>query len=159
MRKGEEIPKTNPAEIEAVIARVKQSNIEQRDVELIERLLRTVLVLVKLLERKNISIKKLREMVFGRRTEKRRKASGAIGEKSGETGQAEEEERRKERGEAGNVERSSSKSAERQVSGGHGPESRGCLPGRENREVSASGVENGRPLSGPVVRRTALRSQ
>jgi hypothetical protein len=100
MGKGEEIPKTNPAEIEAVIARVKQSNIEQRDVELIERLLRTVLVLVKLLERKNISIKKLREMVFGRRTEKRRKASGAIGEKSGETGQAEEEERRKERGEA-----------------------------------------------------------
>src|SRR5215467_12467078 len=59
MGKGEEIPKTNPAEIEAVIARVKQSNIEQRDVELIERLLRTVLVLVKLLERKNISIKKL----------------------------------------------------------------------------------------------------
>jgi hypothetical protein len=30
MGKGEEIPKTNPAEIEAVIARVKQSNIEQR---------------------------------------------------------------------------------------------------------------------------------
>jgi hypothetical protein len=61
MGKWEEIPKTNPAEIEAVIARVKQSNIEQRDVELIERLLRTVLVLVKLLERKNISIKKLSE--------------------------------------------------------------------------------------------------
>jgi hypothetical protein len=52
MGKGEEIPKTNPAEIEAVIARVKQSDIEQRDVALIERLLRTVLVLVKLLERK-----------------------------------------------------------------------------------------------------------
>jgi hypothetical protein len=53
---------------------------------------------------KNISIKKLREMVFGRRTEKRRKAGGAIGEKSGETGRAEEEERREERGEAGKVE-------------------------------------------------------
>src|SRR5262249_15457696 len=37
----EKIQKPNPAEIEAVIARVKQSNIEQRDVELIERLLRT----------------------------------------------------------------------------------------------------------------------
>src|SRR5262249_30117773 len=57
--KGKEIQKTTPAEIEAAIDRVKQSNIEQRDVELIERLLRTVLVLVKLLERKNISIKKL----------------------------------------------------------------------------------------------------
>jgi hypothetical protein len=129
MGKGEEIPKTNPAEIEAAIDRVKQSNIEQRDVELIERLLRTVLVLVKLLERKNISIKKLREMVFGRRTEKRRKAGGAIGEKSGETGGAEEEERRKERVEAGNVERSSSKSAERQVLGGHGHRAAAAYPG------------------------------
>ena len=59
--KGKRFRKPIPPEIEAVIARVKQSNIEQRDVELIERLLRTVLVLVKLLERKNISIKKLRE--------------------------------------------------------------------------------------------------
>jgi transposase len=129
MAKGEEIPKTNPAEIEAVIARVKQSNIEQRDVELIERLLRTVLVLVKLLERKNISIKKLREMVFGRRTEKRRNASGAGGSKSGETDQAGEEEPRREPGEAGNVERSSSKGAERPVKGGHGHRSAAAYPG------------------------------
>src|SRR5262245_46594829 len=120
MGKGEEIPKTNPAEIEAVIARVKQSNIEQRDVELIERLLRTVMVLVKLLERKNISIKKLREMIFGRRTEKRRKGSGAVGEKSGEVEEADQEGGRRAGGEAGNVERSSSKSADKPVKGGHG---------------------------------------
>jgi hypothetical protein len=47
-----EIPKTDLAEIEILIERLKQNNLEQRDVELIERLLRTVLVLVNLLQRK-----------------------------------------------------------------------------------------------------------
>jgi hypothetical protein len=56
---GPEIPKTDSAEIEILIARLKENNLEQRDVELIERPLRTVLVLVNLLQRKNISIKRL----------------------------------------------------------------------------------------------------
>ena len=46
MAKGEEIPKTDPAEIEAVIEPLKQSNIGRGDVELIERLLRTVMVFI-----------------------------------------------------------------------------------------------------------------
>jgi hypothetical protein len=49
MAKGPEIPKTDPAEIEILIDRLKQNKLEQRDVELIERLLRTVMVLVNLL--------------------------------------------------------------------------------------------------------------
>jgi len=61
MAKGPEIPQTDSAEIEILIERLKQNKLEQRDVELIERLLRTVLVLVNLLQRKNISIKRLRE--------------------------------------------------------------------------------------------------
>src|SRR5262245_13602232 len=72
MAKGPEIPQTDSAEIEILIERLKQNKLEQRDVELIERLLRTVLVLVNLLQRKNISIKRLREMIFGRHTEKRK---------------------------------------------------------------------------------------
>ena len=76
MAKGEEIPKTDPAEIEAVIERLKQSNIGRGDVELIERLLRTVMVLAGLLQRKNMSIKRLRDLIFGRHTEKR-KAAGS----------------------------------------------------------------------------------
>ena len=42
------------------------------------RLLRTILTLVELLQRKNTSFKKLREMIFGRRTERHqtRKAEG-----------------------------------------------------------------------------------
>ena len=58
MAKGPEIPKTDSAEIEILIERLKQNKLEQRDVELIERLLRTALVLVNLLQRKNMSIKR-----------------------------------------------------------------------------------------------------
>jgi len=59
MAKGPEIPKTDSAEIEILIERLKHNKLEQRDVELIERLLRTVLVLVNLLQRKNMSIKRV----------------------------------------------------------------------------------------------------
>ena len=75
MAKGPEIPKTDSAEIDILIERLKQNKLEQRDVELIERLLRTVMALVNLLQRKNMSIKRLRDLIFGRRTEKRKTGS------------------------------------------------------------------------------------
>jgi transposase len=86
MAKGPEIPKTDSAEIEILIARLKENKLEQRDVELIERLLRTVLVLVNLLQRKNISIKRLRDMIFGRHTEKRKARSISQGAEEAEDG-------------------------------------------------------------------------
>jgi hypothetical protein len=39
MSKREEIPTTNPAEIEALIERVKQNDLKEGDVQLLERLL------------------------------------------------------------------------------------------------------------------------
>ncbi len=86
MAKGPEIPKTDSAEIEILIARLKENKLEQRDVELIERLLRTVLLLVNLLQQKNISIKRLREMIFGRHTEKRKATSVSQPEETAEDG-------------------------------------------------------------------------
>lgn len=77
MAKGPEIPQTDSSEIEILIERLKQNKLERRDVELIERLLRSVLVLVNLLQRKNMSIKRLRDLIFGRRTEKRKTAVSA----------------------------------------------------------------------------------
>ena len=56
MAKGPEIPTTDSAEIEILIERLKQNKLERRDVELIERLLRTVLALVNLLQRKNMKL-------------------------------------------------------------------------------------------------------
>ncbi len=40
MAKGPEIPKTDSAEIEILIERLKQNKLEQRDVELIDRSIR-----------------------------------------------------------------------------------------------------------------------
>ena len=78
MAKGDETPRTNPAEIENLIEQIRGTNLEPGAKEKIERLLRTILTLVELLQRKNTSIKKLREMIFGKRTERHqsRKAEG-----------------------------------------------------------------------------------
>jgi len=68
MAKGDETPRTNSAEIENLIEQIRGTNLEPGAKEKIERLLRTVLTLVELLQGKNTSIKKLREMIFGKRT-------------------------------------------------------------------------------------------
>jgi len=85
MAKKEKIPKTNASEIEALIERFKGSQLKPGDAELIERLLRTVVMLLDLLERKNLSIKKLKAMIFGPRTEKRPITGRADEEKSAMT--------------------------------------------------------------------------
>jgi hypothetical protein len=82
MAKDENIPKTKAPEIEVLIERFKSAQLKPGDAELIERLLRTVIMLLDLLERKNLSIKKLRAMIFGLRTEKRPTTGGADEEKS-----------------------------------------------------------------------------
>src|SRR5262245_45418064 len=78
MAKEDETPGANPAEIENLIEQIRGTNLEPGAKEKVERLLRTVLTLVELLQRKNTSIKKLREMIFGKRTERHRarKAEG-----------------------------------------------------------------------------------
>ena len=49
MAKGEEIPKTNPAEIEKLIEQIRATNLEPSAKDKVERLLRTILTLVELL--------------------------------------------------------------------------------------------------------------
>jgi len=83
MAKEDEIPRTNPTEIENLIEQIRGTNLEPSAKEKVERLLRTVLTLVELLQRKNTSIKKLREMIFGKRTE-RHQARKAEGQEKGD---------------------------------------------------------------------------
>ena len=71
MAKGDDIPKTDPSEIEALVQRLKQSNLEPRDVQLVERLLRLVLSMVSLIQHKNASIKRLKRLIFGPSSDKR----------------------------------------------------------------------------------------
>jgi transposase len=83
MAKEDETPRTNPAEIENLIKQIRGTNLEPGAKEKIERLLRTVLTLVELLQRKNTSIKNLRQMIFGKRTE-RHQARKAEGQEKGD---------------------------------------------------------------------------
>ena len=62
---------TDPREIEALIGRVKQSDLPERDALLLERLLRLVLTLVSMLEHKHASIARLKRLLFSPRTEAR----------------------------------------------------------------------------------------
>src|SRR5215510_5238002 len=91
MANRDDIPRTTSAEIEHLIEQLRGTNLDQGSKDKIERLLRTVLTLAELLQRKNISIKKLRQMIFGRRTEKHhgKKAEGK--EKKSESGPTENE--------------------------------------------------------------------
>ena len=74
-----DIPKTDPSEIEALIQRLKQSNIEPRDAQLVERLLRLVLSMASLLQHKNASIKRLKRVIFGPNSDKRAVTGSSIG--------------------------------------------------------------------------------
>jgi hypothetical protein len=76
MAESEKIPKIDPAEVETLITRVKQSNLEKREAELITGLLRTLLYVVALLQDQKATLIRLREMIFGRKSEKRKKEKG-----------------------------------------------------------------------------------
>src|SRR5262245_23978737 len=90
MAKEDETPRTNPAEIENLIEQIRGTNLEPGTKEKVERLLRTVLTLVELLQRKNTSIKKLREMIFGKRTERHQARKAEAQEKEDESEKADD---------------------------------------------------------------------
>ncbi len=91
MAKREEIPTTDSQQIERLIERLQQGRLEQSDTQLLERLLRTFLSLLSVLQEKNASIKKLKRMIFGPRSEKRQASSPQTGAPGAPTspGQAE----------------------------------------------------------------------
>jgi len=58
-------PSTDPSEIEALIARLEDGQLRAEDRRLIGRLLRLLLMLIRVVEQKNISISRLKRMLFG----------------------------------------------------------------------------------------------
>jgi hypothetical protein len=71
MAKRDDLPKTDPSVIEALTQRLKQSNLEPRDAQMVERLLRLTLSMASLLQHKNASIKRLKRLVFRPSSDKR----------------------------------------------------------------------------------------
>ena len=77
---GDKIPKINPNEVELLIEKFEQNRLEERDKRMITALLRTLLTLVGVLQEKKITLLKLREMVFGKKSEKMKTEKGEKGE-------------------------------------------------------------------------------
>ena len=119
MAKRDEIPKTNPAEVENLIEQIRGTNLDPGVKEKIERLLRTILILVELLQRKNTSIKKLREMIFGKRTERHHPKAEAE-EKVDESVKADEQQPQADGLQAPKVEQSANENKQKPSRKGHG---------------------------------------
>jgi len=76
----DDIPKINPSEVETLIKKIEQSTLSEQDKRMITRLLRTLLYLVGMLQEKKITLLKLKEMVFGKKSEKMKREEDDKGE-------------------------------------------------------------------------------
>src|SRR5262245_40226773 len=73
MKNNDDIPTTDTTEIKQLINRVKQGKLDQGDALLIEKLLNFLLTLVPILQRKNTSIRRMKELLFGMKEKERGK--------------------------------------------------------------------------------------
>jgi len=53
---NDEIPKINPSEVETLINKIEQSNLDEQDKRLISKLLRTLLYVVSTLHEKTVTL-------------------------------------------------------------------------------------------------------
>ena len=84
----ESIPTTSKSEVEGLIRQIRASSLDPAARDKIERLLRTVLLLVTLLEKKNTSITRLKKLIFGKKSERHKSSTKsppdkAVGDETG----------------------------------------------------------------------------
>jgi hypothetical protein len=65
MKKQDEIPTTNPSDIEGLIKRFENNQLSDSDKQLVTRLLRFLISLLGMVQRKNATIARLKKMLFG----------------------------------------------------------------------------------------------
>lgn len=65
MKKEPEIPTTNASEIEALIKKIESNQLSEGDKQLVGRLLRFVISLLAMVQKKNATISRLKKMLFG----------------------------------------------------------------------------------------------
>jgi hypothetical protein len=82
MADSDKIPQIDPTEIEILIEKFEQNKLEERERRLIVALLRTFLYIVAQLQEKKITLLKIKDMIFGRKSEKNKKEK----EKDGKDG-------------------------------------------------------------------------
>src|SRR4051812_48978581 len=71
MGKRDDVPSTDTSEIETLRERVRSGRLSERDLALVDRLLGLLLTLRSVVEQKNLSIKRLKRLLFGAGSDKR----------------------------------------------------------------------------------------
>src|SRR5215475_4222269 len=87
MADSDKIPQIDPTEIEILIEKLEQNKLEERERRLIAALLRTFLYIIAQLREKKITLLKIKDMIFGRKSEKNKKEKekdGKGGDRSSE---------------------------------------------------------------------------
>jgi hypothetical protein len=72
----DEIPKINPSEVETLIKKIEQTTLSEQDKRMIVRLLQTLLRVVSMLQEKKVTLLRLKDMVFGKKSEKMKREEG-----------------------------------------------------------------------------------
>jgi hypothetical protein len=92
MADSDKIPRIDPTEIEILIEKFEQNKLEERERRLIVALLRTFLYIVAQLQEKKITLLKIKEMIFGRKSEKNKKEKAEKdGDQTSESGSGDSE--------------------------------------------------------------------
>src|SRR5215831_17327462 len=73
MAESDKIPQIDPAEVEILIQKIEQNKLDERERRLIAALLRTFLYIVAQLQEKKITLLKIKDMIFGSKSEKNKK--------------------------------------------------------------------------------------
>src|SRR5262249_8013436 len=94
MADSDKIPQIDPTEIEILIEKFERNKLEERERRLIVDLLRTFLYIVDQLQEKKITLLKIKDMIFGRKSEKNKKEkekAGKGGDQTSEGGSGDDE--------------------------------------------------------------------
>ena len=90
MAKRDEVPSTDRAEIETLRERVRSGRLSEGDLALVDRLLGLLLTLISVIEQKNLSIKRLKRLIFGPGSDTRAASTSEIAESSATAEEASE---------------------------------------------------------------------
>src|SRR5215813_4737890 len=85
MAESDKIPQIDPTEIEILIQKIEQNKLDERERRLIVTLLRTFLYIVAQLQEKKITLLKIKDMIFGRKSEKNKKEKEIAGKGGNQT--------------------------------------------------------------------------
>ena len=85
MAESDKIPQIDPAEVEILIQKIEQNKLDERERRLIAALLRSFLYIVAQLQEKKITLLKIKDMIFGRKSEKNKKEKKKAGKGGDQT--------------------------------------------------------------------------